>query len=98
MIHILQCVCPKRHAISAIFYDDAIIAPEEAMRGFQEVMALALEQKLLNPRCAICKAEVVFQFEDGATGFVTMVEAHEAGKQSEADQLATRRFLDSMRN
>jgi hypothetical protein len=97
-IRLLQCLCPKRHGICAVFYDDEVVDGESALRGFQDIIRLALEQGLMRQRCEVCKADVDFHYEDAKTGFKTMADAIEAGKQNEAEQAATRRFLDSTRN
>ena len=43
MIHIVQCLCPDRHCIMAVAYDDAVTDGEEAQRKLQGVIKQAVD-------------------------------------------------------
>ena len=66
MIHILQVLCPKRHCLFALSYDD------------EEIRALAVEADarrllasgLIDPWCGICGSRHI-HCEDGRTRFRT---------------------------
>ena len=97
-IHLIQCLCPERHAIMAVMYDPERISAEGALAGFQQVVELALQQKVIRQRCEICKRDVEFHYEDAVTKFNSIEEAAPLARQIEAQQLATRRFFDAARN
>jgi hypothetical protein len=98
LIHIIQCLCPQRHAISAVFYNDENLGSTEALDWFHGVIELAIEQGLLYRRCEICRADTEFHYEDGITSFKTLAEAEAVGRVYEQAQLRLRRQFDVGRN
>jgi len=97
-IHLIQCLCPARHAIGAIFCDDAEIAPEQGVECLKVLIDLAVEKKVLRPRCEICQKDVAFHYEACISRFKTMAEAYAAGMLLEAEQMATQMRFKAMRN
>jgi hypothetical protein len=94
MIHILQCLCPARHCIFGMAYDDANLNPTEAMVGFQAMTKRALEKQIMNPWCGICCAmRYSWEYEDAETKFATMEEAKPFLEQSEREQAVARSVL-----
>jgi len=72
-IHILQLLCPLRHCLTAVAWDDRtgnLADAEETLQDFTE----SLIDKYGEPRCSIC-ASTRFHAEDGVTRFETMEEA-----------------------
>jgi hypothetical protein len=98
MVHIVQCLCPQRHCITAAAYDDADGKPPgTALEALQALNAMAIRDGVINPWCGICGSRA-WHYEDGLTSFVTLDEARPALARAMADQLATRQFLRSGRN
>ena len=97
-IHIIQCLCPLRHCITATMFDEGNITPQEALAGFQGLMEMAVKVGAINRHCTICGKDVEFHYEDGITKFQTMDEARAAGKFYESVQLNLRRYFDAGRN
>lgn len=94
MIHIVQCLCPDRHCIMAVAYDDAVTDGEEAQRKLQGVIKQAVDAGgVINPWCGICQSRD-FYYEDGVTRFRTMEEAMPALEQGQRDQLASRALIN----
>lgn len=96
MIHIIQCLCPQRHCVLAVAYDDAKTTGKEALELFQSAVLMAVEGAGLNPWCGLCQSQDWF-YEDGVTRFTTLEEAKPFLKQCEADQLASRAIIDETR-
>jgi hypothetical protein len=98
VIHITQYLCPQRHAILAVAWDDAQMAPEDAQREFELKVELLHTTGVLRRRCEICVQDVPLHFEDSITRFRTMVEAAPHLAAEQAKQFATRQFLKAGRN
>lgn len=96
MIHIIQCLCPERHAILAVAYDDAATTGAEALQMFQSMVLVAVDGGGLNPWCGICQSREWF-YEDGVTRFRTLAEAKPFLEQCAADQLASRALIDQQK-
>jgi hypothetical protein len=92
MIHIIQCLCPDRHAIMGIAYDPKDMSPEEAMQAMREWVQGAIDTHVINPWCAICGSSM-WQFEDGVSKFHTLEEAQPVLRESELKQEFTNRIL-----
>ena len=100
MIHIIQCLCPERHAILAVAYDDAVTTGAEALQMFQSMVQsmvlVTTDGGGLNPWCGICESRDWF-YEDGVTGFTTLAEAKPFLEKCQADQMATRALIDQQK-
>jgi hypothetical protein len=96
MIHIVQCLCPQRHCIMAVAYDDVTTNGADALEQLEAVMKEAIERHMLNPWCGICQSRDFF-YEDGVTRFTTMEEARPHLERSGADQIATRAVIDELK-
>jgi hypothetical protein len=99
VIRIAQLLCPQRHAVLAIPYDEADMTPESVAELLREATAEGIENRKLKPSCFICGAPAeTWHIEDGRTRFVTMSEAMPSLKAAEAANLAAREFLHRSRN
>lgn len=96
MIHIIQCLCPQRHCILALAYDDTEGGGEEILGLLQATVAGSIEQGLLNPWCGICQARE-WTYEDGKTHFTSLAEAKPFLEQCQRDQMDFRTMLDLQR-
>jgi hypothetical protein len=98
MIHIVQCMCPCRHAIFAIAYDEKAIDTETATRGFAALVEGMIETNTIRRRCSICHKDVEFHYEDGVTKFQTMEEAMPHLKCLEDANIYTNLLVSQSRN
>jgi hypothetical protein len=97
MIHVIQCLCPERHCILAVAYDDAETKPDDAMQMFKSMVLTAADAGgPMNPWCGICQSRD-WRYEDGVTRFASLEAAKPFLEQSQADQLATRTLIDEQR-
>jgi hypothetical protein len=96
-IHITQCLCSNRHAIIAFAWEEPDQTPESAIDKIKEVISHAVEQKILNPWCAICDS-YDFIYEDGITRFMSMEEAIPHIRDVEEENMAARRAFEAERN
>lgn len=69
-VHIVQCLCPQRHCIMGLAYEDGAATEPEATAMLRGTM----EQLQIHPWCGICGMGN-FRFEDRLTPFVTMQDA-----------------------
>lgn len=82
MVHIVQCLCPKRHAILAMAYEPPHPDPTGALKKTVEAF---IEAKAINPYCGICFSRE-FSYEDAESKFETLKEAEIPLAQSMAAQ------------
>ena len=82
MIHIVQALCPQRHCIMAMAFDDDEMDDKKAILKLAMTIARAQIHLEIDPWCDLCKAEAI-QYEVGRTGFKTMEEAAPHIKASE---------------
>jgi hypothetical protein len=92
MIHLIQCLCPDRHAIMAIGYDPETLSPDDAMHGFKAFMQQMFDKHEVNPWCAICGSSLLV-YEDRATPFKTIEEAMPVLAQLQIEQAITNAAL-----
>jgi hypothetical protein len=69
-VHIVRCLCPQRHCIMALAYEEGASTEAQATEMLRGKMA----ELGLHPWCGICGLGN-FQFEDRQTPFATMKEA-----------------------
>ena len=94
-IRLIQCLCPRRHAIMAVMYDDATVSPDDAVAGFSSLVELAIQEGAIRRRCEMCREDTVFHYEDGITIFSNLEDARAAGAVLEAEQLRLREQLNA---
>lgn len=94
MIHIIQCLCPARHCVLAAAYDDTKTTGKDALELFQSMVLVAIDGGGLNRWCGICQSRD-WHYEDGVTRFTTLEDAKPFIEQCQADQLASRAFIDA---
>lgn len=70
MICIVQLLCPARHCIMAVVFDERDMTRREAVIGLREDTK-ALD---VNPWCGICGSQIL-SYQVEATCFKTMAEA-----------------------
>jgi hypothetical protein len=97
LIHIVQCLCPQRHTISAVLYDPAEPRENSATDLLRESVEGAIKSGLLNPWCGICSSRD-FTYEDRATRFETMEEALRVAKEMEKEQLRMAAYFKAARS
>ena len=93
MVHILQVLCPSRHCLFAIAYEEDKQSHESA----KEQAHMVFDEGLINPWCGICGSKVL-RLEIGRTKWKTMEQAAPHLAEAEAAQLATRAQMERERN
>lgn len=89
-VHIVQCLCPSRHAILAIAYlPRDLDSPRTAEDYLRETVARLVAAGIMNARCGICKSANL-RYEDSATRFQTMAEAEPELRRIERECSAAR--------
>jgi hypothetical protein len=83
-VHVTQCLCPKRHCIIALAWEEGEAVPgcgdlvfkdsADACRGVETLIDLFIKDGQINPWCGICKSST-FSYEDGLTRFKSLDEA-----------------------
>jgi hypothetical protein len=96
MIHIIQCLCPERHAIFATCYDPKEMPDDVAMATMQATIEEWLAKKIINPWCGICGGKK-WHYETRRTRFTTMEEALPVMKQLETANRVSREIIDGER-
>ena len=69
-VHIVQCLCPQRHCILAVAYEEGASNSQTAMALLRETMG----RLRVNPWCGICGLSG-FTYEDRRTPFATLGDA-----------------------
>jgi hypothetical protein len=96
-IRIVQCLCPKRHAILAIAYTPADLTDDDVTEALTSQVRSMIQHGVLDPWCGICGA-TAWHCEIGQTAFATMEEAAPHLKDIEAENLRARNFLRTQGN
>lgn len=90
MIHLLQLLCPERHAILAVPYN-----PDEATQmEIERTTAKLMTVCGIEHRCGICGSHDL-HWEDGVTKWHTLKDAGLYLAECQAAQLQTRAALDA---
>jgi len=92
MIRLTQYLCPARHCILGVAYDDRDTSREDVQTMILDKMRTAH----VDYRCGICGA-TAFHFEDGTTRFDTIAAAEGALSEAQAKQWLTRMWIDFQR-
>src|SRR6185295_20263934 len=87
-IHLIQLLCPDRHCILAVAYDDQLTTYAKTQKTFSETVASLLERRALNSFCGLCRS-TEWHYEDGKTSFNSMAQAETILMKAEADQRAS---------
>jgi hypothetical protein len=101
MVRITQCLCPSRHCLMAMAYDETTTdaSPTVQEYALRVLVAHAIERNEINAECAICGAKPeTWTYEDRRSIFRTMEEADPHLKREGARQRATAEFLRTSRN
>jgi hypothetical protein len=99
MIHIVQMLCPQRHCILGLAYDDKLNSSEEIQGMLKAQTDDWVQKKIINPWCGICRAPYAdWRMEDGKTVFQTIEEARGPLKELERRQQTTNQFLRAAKN
>lgn len=96
-VHITQCLCPHRHCIAALAWEEPDYTPETAIAKLRSAIEDAVAQKVIHYRCGICHSTDL-TYEDGITKFESLSEAMNDISRSQEEQARTRRMLDALRN
>jgi hypothetical protein len=93
-VKIAQCLCPRRHCLVAISFE------EDQMTDGEAVAAIKLQfttNAALNPRCGLCGAPLEeCGYEVGVTRFNSLREAMPHLVEQQRRQLAHRALLDRL--
>jgi len=87
MIWITQWLCPERHCVIAVAWDDQETTTEEAKRQGEQ----AFTKGIVNRWCGICRGSL--HVEHGRTRFKTMDEALPRIKEIEQANLRARSII-----
>jgi hypothetical protein len=96
-VRIVQCLCPRRHAIIAVAYTPAEITDDDVVEGLKSQIKSMIFSGVLDSWCGICGA-TAWHFEIGQTPFATMDEAKPHLQALEAENLRARNFLRAQGN
>lgn len=97
-VHITQCLCPNRHCIAALAWEESDqTSAESSQASLKNAIDEAIEQKSLNPWCGLCNS-TEFHYEDALTPFQSWQEAVPLLRQAERDALTTKQHYDALRN
>lgn len=73
-VKLIQVLCPERHCIIAIAYDDTDKDDAAALLDFQGKFHFLVDSGAMNPWCALCGSKDL-KFDVGTTGFANLAEA-----------------------
>lgn len=94
MIRICQCLCPARHCILAIAYQEGAAFDDSPPVDLKHLIAFKTAYGLMNPWCGICRArEPLWTYEDNPTRFESMEEALPELRRLEREQAGLREVL-----
>lgn len=91
MVKIVQLLCPHRHCVMGVAYEEGRSSFEESCNA----MRSAMEQIGIHNWCGIC-GSLDLQFEEHCTPFATLKEAAPALAETMVKNLQTRAALDSL--
>jgi len=95
MIYIAQCLCPSRHCIIAVAFDEKD-GVNTTLEQFEVLVKNYISEGKINPWCGICGSEQ-WSYEAGRTRFETMEEALPQLERLERQQSLTRAILSKNR-
>lgn len=96
-VHIAQCLCPSRHCIAAVAWEEPNYTPESVKEKLHEAIASAIENDIINPWCGICGSKEL-SYEDGITRFDSLPEAIDDILTVQMENMRTKMALDVLRN
>jgi hypothetical protein len=96
MIHIIQCLCPSRHAILGTAYPSEDTPDDVALAVFQIAVEKMLAMKAIRPECGICGSRE-WHYETGRTKWKTLEEAQPHLLQLEQENIASRALIDQLK-
>ena len=88
MIYITQLLCPQRHCIVAMAWDEHETSASEVEHELRKMFRDAVQGGHLDPYCGLCRSET-FHCENARTLFSTMAEALPHLREQEREQLLT---------
>jgi hypothetical protein len=88
MIRIAQLLCPQRHCILALAFDDRAYSDKWAANELVARFFANVEQRILNRQCGLC-GSTQLRAEVGVTRFANMAKAAPFLAQCQVDQLRT---------
>lgn len=94
-VWLTQCLCPQRHAITAVAgeYRDTATPPKVLEELARQQVTYLLAIRAINPWCGLCHATVdTWRYETNRTRFATMVEAAPVLERSQREQILTSIF------
>jgi len=94
-IYLIQLLCPNRHAVVAVSYDETEMPHDVARAIFEKDFDDMVAHKILRRECGICKSTTL-NYECAKTKYKTMEEASRELSKLEAENLASRALLDEI--
>lgn len=91
MVHIVQLLCPARHCLFSVAYEEGRSSFEESKKMLDEMIG---PNGPFNARCEIC-GSVILTYEHGLTKFADLKEAAPFLAKCQSDQMATRAYLEA---
>jgi len=91
-VWIAQCLCPQRHCIMALAFNEATTSVVLAKANLAAAVHNAIKDGELDPWCGLCRSPD-FDIEAGRTPFRTLVEAEPHLREIERMNLASRDYL-----
>jgi hypothetical protein len=96
-VHITQCLCPNRHCIAALAWEEPDFTSESAIAKLRDTINEAVSNNIIHHRCAICQSTDL-SYEDGITRFECLREAMDDIAAVQVENLRTKRMLDVLKN
>lgn len=96
-VHVTQCLCPARHCITAIVWEEPEFTKETAEDHLKGLVEGLVAHHLLNPWCGICNSRDL-RYEDGITRFKSMHEALPELAKLQLEQIRTMQAIAVSRN
>ena len=86
MIYLTQLLCPQRHCLVALAWDEHECCASEAEHQVQERFSELVAGGAINPYCGLCRSKTL-HCESARTRWNTLVEAEPHLRKSEQEQL-----------
>jgi hypothetical protein len=77
MVWIVQCLCPSRHAILGVAFDDTDMGPSQGVGELRVVVGDLVERGVINDHCGLCGSRS-WTYELGKTKYHSIEEAQGA--------------------
>ena len=96
-VWLLQCLCPARHCLLGVAYEDTLLGTPEAAAAAIRGVESVFNEGTLDRWCGICGSREI-HYETGRMPYQTLKEAMGPLREAEAANLATRAMIERERN